>query len=279
MKIVKNQVNEVGKGLNSPDNNVNINAYYDSSNTTITLHVKTSANTIKINEFDVVSNTVVERFVPQIYQNFTESMNVSSLSLYDHAAFAFWTDSNYEPFEDANTTTNTIVVDTFRASYPTKLRRDEIAALHNKSQYAFLLVPFADCTPDEMLFVLNVDKSANATITYQGFSEELPEIIEQNKRLDFLPKLNAPATLNVSTGSTTSFDVQLIDSNNNTINRPNVIIYMENTGGVLGSNRIVTNANGVATGTITVGTQPTSFKIKTGFKYFSGKKDIIVNVS
>ena len=61
--------------------------------------------------------------------------------------------------------------------------------------------------------------------------------------------------------------------------RAGITIYLENTGGMLDSNRAVTNPDGVASFTLTSGSLPTSFKLKAGFKYFSGLIDIPVTVS
>lgn len=53
-----------------------------------------------------------------------------------------------------------------------------------------------------------------------------------------------------------------------------VSIYLENTCGTLGSNRIVTNSEGVAT---TSFTHSESGKIKAGFKHYSGVAELVVS--
>ena len=81
----------------------------------------------------------------------------------------------------------------------------------------------------------------------------------------------------MNTNSTQSFTIRLTDYFGNTIAKPNVTIYLDNTGGLLLNKQIVTDDNGIATGHIT-SFDTATFKIKAGFKYFSGVVDIPVKV-
>lgn len=317
MKIVRNWINSDGRKKPSHDHNWNIDTSYDSNGKIIQLKVITFSDresNYMNSETEVVETTVQYEY----YQFVSETMSIDTLKTYDHAVFAFVTDSNYTPIDISSLSTideanssissekvstdplthtsllsRTQVVDLFRQTSAGKLRRPEYNRINNTTIYGFLVVPFADSTPDEMTFVVNSSISANVNITTSGFSENLPDIgkefwdqqvsnpipVAYDGWMDLLPKISTPNTINVSTNSTTDFDVQLVDSNNNPIAREGVTIYLENTGGNLALQRVITDANGASKVTVISGPVPGTFKIKTGFKYFSGVSDTIINVS
>ena len=283
MKIIKNlgSLNETGQhvvytpsGLRDWD----ISANYDSSNNIITLNVLTYKNG-NTSYFDAEANTVVTVNTQVVFANVSSTINVSSLmpSFEDHGAFVILQDK--DDLESNTAITSHVVTDLFKMSLPSKLNFNDIRKMHNKVPAAVLIVPYANSRPEDLILMVKAPfEYRNVATKFTGFSSQLPDYSSGNWRNDLYPTLNSPA-LNVATSSTTPLSVQLVDQSGNPIKREGVTIYLDNLGGVLDSNRIVTNADGLATTNLTVGTIATTFKIKAGFKYFSGVLDIPVTVS
>lgn len=319
MKLVNHCINLEGRRTNFEDRYWNIITNFNEENNILHYEVVTYANTkidFATHEVPPDANAVYNpedvkhdiHYRMDFYQVFAQDVDISTLSLYDHAVFAITADDQKDPiiipaFDQSESEhkhdvhTNSYVIDLLKSTYTAKISRNEYCKAYGKLIFGYLIVPFADSTTDEMIFVMNNEVTANVSVTQSGFSEVLPDVGRDfwnqylghtgkvprkpvnDSCMRFLPKISAPDTLDVSINSTTDFTVQLVDFEGNVIPRAGVTIYLENTGGLLNLQRIVTDANGSATAKISVGEHATAFKVKTGFKYFSGMTDTIVNVT
>jgi hypothetical protein len=252
MKIVKNSTINVA----STENTWNVHVEY--ANNIITTNIVTSL---------ILSDCYQE------YTNTTCSLNLSEMSsqFVDFTSFAVVADeTHYELIKDS------YVIDLFKMTYPTKYSPLEFGTVNSKIFYGFLIVPFADSVPEDMVYVVRAPNNINCNITHNGFSQELVPI-ENNEWNKFYPIAIADA-FTMPKNSTVEFNIRLVDSKWLPIFKEGVTIYLETTGGNLANKRIVTDASGQAKGHITVGDSVSRFKIKTGFKNFSGIFEIPVRV-
>ena len=240
-----------------------------STENTWNVHVEYANNTI-------TTNIVTSLIVPDSYREFTNTvctLNLTEMSsqFVDFTALAVVADeTHYELIKDS------YVIDLFKMTYPSKYSPLEFGTVNGKIFYGFLIVPFADTTPDDMIYIVRAPNNINCNITHNGFSQELVPI-EHNEWNRFYPIAIADS-FTMSKNSTYEFNVRLVDSKWLPIFKEGVTIYLETTGGNLVNQRIVTDASGQAKGHITVGDNVSRFKIKTGFKNFSGIFDISVRV-
>jgi hypothetical protein len=284
MKIIKN-LNHLTGNISPPltsldlsdrnpaDRDWVITSKYD-GNDIIKIDI-TSSKTISYAKLDVESNTIIDSTETILYSNSHCAISVSKLrsEFYDHAAFVIFTETK-NLLETNQLETGTFVIDLFKMTQPSKLNLNDIYSLQKRILVGALIVPYANCTNDELIFMLKTPQIwSSKQVTLEGFSEQMEDIpigIDWKKTL--YPSLTCEdITMNVS--SSKEFQVNLSEP------REGVTIYLENTGGVLDSNRAATNQHGIATFTLTVGEIPTNFKLKAGFKYFSGLIDIPVTVS
>jgi hypothetical protein len=294
MKIVRNTSPWPYK-----DNNWAVNVNF--SNETVTVNVVTTqiAN-ISVATPTGPGNTEVEHSTVTSsveFGNVTASFNLTDLrsNFVDHGAFVML--SNKHPAVDLPQTDfsqvvqnqATTVQELFQLTGPAKIRFKDLRGLYDKLTYATLVVPFSDSTDDELILMIRDPSNANVQLTTSGFSGDLGTVssnawqtgVDQSGEpgwLSLYPTLISPA-LTVGVNTTTQFSVQLANSDGTPMQRAGVTLYLDNTGGTLTSNRIITDSTGVATGTIVTTSIPTTFKIKVGFKYFSGVLDIPVTVS
>ena len=253
MKIVKNDA----RSLLMIDDTWDIDVSYASN--TITMNIKMSySNIVYINAASTIDLTKLTP-KPDDFTAYTMLTDVNPEGLWTYCA-------SQELNPTPNVVTSSYVVDLFRMTLPSKLNVDDFIDMHDKLLFGALLVPFSDSTPDDMVFMVRAPYNVKSNITYSGFSQELP-MIEKNGYIKYLPSLKSNA-ISMANNSTQSFDIQLTDGSGNNISKPNVMIYLENTGGLLTNSRIVTDNRGIATGHVT--SLDSSFKIKAGFKYFSG---------
>jgi hypothetical protein len=254
-----------------------------------------SASNLEANS-EVLHSTVTKNVE---FGNVKVSFNLSDIrsNFVDHGAIAFLTSKHpalEHPQVDTQQTVQnqtTTVHELFQLTNASKMRFRGIQNVYDKLVYATVMVPFADSTNDELILMLRSPINANVVMNTSGFGNDLGSVSSNAWRktgtdestqemgwLSLLPSLKSD-TLNVGVNTTTNFSVQLIDGNGNNISRAGVTIYLDNTGGTLSQSRIVTNEHGVATGSIIATSVPTEFKIKAGFKYFTGVIDIPVTVS
>ena len=259
----------------------------------VTVNVVTVQQSITAVATEISGNVVHSNVaVNTEFGNISTTFNLSEIgsSFVDHGAYVMLTDKHPDlELPELNPASlpqkqKTTVHDLFQLSGPTKIRFTGMQNVYGKIAYATLITPFASSTDDEIILMVRSPSNANVAFTANGFSEDLGTTISNRWQRDtgswinLFPNLSSPP-LNVGINTTTQFTVQLVDSAGEPIARSGATIYLETTGGVLTTNRIVTDANGTATGGIMVTSIPTQFKIKAGFKYFTGVIDIPVTVS
>ena len=284
MKIIKNLNLLVGNitpvltsldlsDKNPADRDWNISVKYD-SNDIIKLDTK-SSKTISYSKFDNESNTSIDLTENILYSNSHCEISISKLrsEFSDHAAFAIFTE-NKSLLETNLLETGTYVIDLFKMTHPSKLNLGDVYSLQKRILMGVLVVPYANCTNDELIFMVKTPSVwTSKQVTIEGFSEQLEDISYNTDWKKVLYPSLTCEDITMQVSSSKEFQVTLSEP------RAGVTIYLENTGGILDSNRAITNQNGIATFTLTVGEIPTSFKLKAGFKYFSGLIDIPVTVS
>ena len=130
----------------------------------------------------------------------------------------------------------------------------------------YVLVPFADSPVDDWTFVVVANN-----LTVNGTAITTTFDIDIDKTIADVCNENLPGITLTKTDTTVS--AQLVDASSNPIAKVGVDIYFETTAGYLTKARGTTNAAGIAT-TELIGAD--TGKVKAGFKYFSGKTQIII---
>jgi hypothetical protein len=130
----------------------------------------------------------------------------------------------------------------------------------------YILVPFADTPMSEWKFIAVTNSFIADTVPVTATLD-----IDIDKTIgeagdEYLPGI----TLTINNGTVSA---QLVDPAKRAISKADIEIYFETTAGYLTKARSKTNASGIAT-TQLVGAE--AGKVKAGFKYFSGKTEIII---
>jgi len=189
---------------------------------------------------------------------------------YDHAAYEMVMSSPDDP-----TDTTFTVENVFKKTLPTKTRYNSMA--RPAGSMGFLVVPFKDSTPDEWMLVINTksyevangqDVIVVGTVTDDNmatFTHDADEHGTCLKAISLLPNIHL--TLNDGVVA-----VQLQDENGTSISRAGVEIFVETTSGSLSASRIYTDENGAGACNLT---GQTTGKVKVGFKYWTGKNEVM----
>lgn len=159
-----------------------------------------------------------------------------------------------------------VFVDVLKYTFINKGSTGLFKTYSNIQPIMYIIVPFADSPMTEWKFValankLTVDGS-NVTDTFD---------IDINKTLVDVANENLPY-ITLSRDDTV-ITAQLKNANGTPANKGNIDIYFETTAGYLTKARSKTNEQGVAT-TELIGA--VEGKVKAGFKYFSGKTELII---
>ena len=279
MKIIKNLSMMQSSYVPSKEENgfCIIDANYDNESTVLNLNIQKN-KIVFTSSFDAASNTSITTNTTVMLSNVSSSITVSNLysSFTDHGAFVLLGDTT--KLDNNHGQTQTIFTDLFKLTLPTKSGFSDLKKINGKEPYAVLIVPYANSSDDDLILMIRSPQSMNVSNSFSGFSEVLPDLLYKDWKTTLYPTLVAN-TVNTGVSSTVSLDIQLADQDGTPIKREGVTIYLENLGGVLDLNRIVTDSDGIATANLTVGSVPTNFKIKAGFKYYSGVINIPVNVT
>jgi hypothetical protein len=125
----------------------------------------------------------------------------------------------------------------------------------------YFTVPYIDSPWEDWCFITSGSK-----ITIDN--KEQLNTVDTNKQLHILDdiiKLLPTITINYNNGLV---EIQLSEK------KSNIEIYLETTTGILEQNRIITNSLGQAKTKLLLGTKG---KIKAGFKFYSGKTEIVID--
>jgi hypothetical protein len=264
MKLVKH----IDPRLVTMDDTWNITASYDGQNT-ITVSV-------------VTSFTVGDQVIESV--NTTNTFDLTQLNLTDFSIFALMANVNQtsmheyheQPTNYLPAVTSSTILDVFAYTKDSKMTFDQTCSSLGMLPYAALIVPYANCTTDEMIFLVRSPINITSVVTCTGFQTEITPT-DSNRMFGLLPTLTTPSQQLVApVGEDVPFVIQLTGAFDIPVNRAGVTIYLEATGGVLTSQRLVTDANGTVTGYIQAN-DTTPFEITAGFKNFSGILDIYVN--
>ena len=254
MKLVRNLSDRKG----SVDTDWTINATFANNVVTVSVVVSEQTPTGENVFLNTTANFVIADLQPQF----------TNCSLFGMVADSNPASSWHNSKEVKVTTiTKSTIVNAFATTKKSKLTIDEFTDSYQKMPYAGLIVPFADSTPDEMILMVRTPTNINVKFTSSGFSPELSPV-DETTLFSLFPYLRG-SPINAPIGQDTPFTVQLSKK------RAGVEIYLESTGGILTNQRIVTDENGLATGYIRP-ISSTPFKVKAGFKNYSGIADIQV---
>lgn len=161
---------------------------------------------------------------------------------------------------------NFVFVDVLKYTYQIK---GSTGFFNNATQIRpimYILVPFADSPIDDWTFVAVANN-----LTVDGIAVTTTFDIDINKTIADVCNEILPGIALTKTDTTVS--AQLVDAFGNPIAKAGIDIYFETTAGYLTKARSTTNAAGIAT-TELIGAD--TGKVKAGFKYFSGKTQIII---
>jgi len=158
------------------------------------------------------------------------------------------------------------VIDAFRYTQHTKAKTGGALLDQFNLTYPlmYFVVPFPDSPWEDWSFI-----SSGTQITINGNIQN--KTVDTNKKgailddiLNLLPSLSAAMIGD-------HIIVELIDSDQNTIPKAGVEIWLETTTGILEDSRILTDKNGIAKTRLYLYNKG---KVKLGFKFFSGKMEI-----
>jgi len=249
-------------------------------------------------------NMVSIDYVNQKYANLTPILKTSNYNIYpnpnntivtvnfddyrnsrdfsDHSIFFIY-DSEIYPnngtrFVDPRLNLNP-KFNTFAQTLTAKINNTHYSILSNEFKFITLNVPFASSINNDWLVGLNL--STNELLSV---SDDITVVSNTINVLDdianMLPKIYFSQN-NVTCSTNSSVDIPFFigDNNGNPIVGNDCDVYFESTGGLLPVTRVTTsNGQGlvkVATPFNSVGDQ---FKVKCGFKYFTGTDDCVINV-
>jgi hypothetical protein len=162
---------------------------------------------------------------------------------------------------------NFVFVDVLKYTYNTKSTTGYFKnASGILNPVLYILVPFADATVNDVTFIavtnsLKVDNVEISDTFDFDITKTLADISDE-----YLPGIS------LSKDGTT-ITAQLKNADGTPAAKENVDIYFETTTGYLTKSRSTTNSSGVATTELI---NADSGKVKAGFKYFSGKTQIII---
>lgn len=157
-------------------------------------------------------------------------------------------------------------VDVLKYTFTTKGSTGFFKTQSGMSPIMYILVPFADSPISEWTFIVIANK-----VTVDGNTVKDEFDIDINKTLADICNENLPSISISKSG--TSVSAQLIDTKGKAIKKSGVDIYFETTAGYLTKSRGRTDTKGLAS-TEVIGAE--EGKIKAGFKYFTGKVDLII---
>lgn len=152
------------------------------------------------------------------------------------------------------------VLNVLRENLDTKNGTGSLQRKYDLTSYFLIFIPFADSPVSDWVFVASAE---TFTINGETVTNEIDVDIQRpfgEVCKELLPNL-------VLTNSNGTISAQI------TPVKSNVEIYWETTTGLLENARSVTNSSGVAVTTVT---NVTSGKVKAGFKYFSGKAELVI---
>ena len=159
-----------------------------------------------------------------------------------------------------------VFVDVLKYTYNTKSRTGFFKNASTINPVMYILVPFADAILDDLTFIVVADslKVDNAAVT-NTFDFDINKTLADIAN-EYLPSIELSK-------DGTEISAQLKNADGSQATKAGVDIYFETTTGYLTKSRATTNSLGIAT-TELVGSE--SGKVKAGFKYFSGKTQIII---
>lgn len=240
-----------------------INAVYADGVVTISVRTSETNDSGEHVFLDTTAKFVLSDLQPQITDCSMFAMladiHESSVGLYKQ-----------HPIDYKPTCTKSTIVDAFGFTKESKISFNDVNCVFNLMPYAALIVPYANSTPDEMIFMVRTPLNVNVKFTSSGFSPEMSPV-DADSMYSLFPSLRSLVqSILAPVGVDTAFTLQSPNK------RPNVTIYLESTGGILTNKRIVTDSTGTATGYIRP-IDNTPIRVKAGFKNYVNFLDIPVN--
>jgi hypothetical protein len=159
-----------------------------------------------------------------------------------------------------------VFVDVLKYTFINKGSTGLFKTYSNIQPVMYVLVPFADSSIQDWKFIAVAD---SLTVDDQAVTETFD--IDINKTLADISNENLPSI--ALSKQDTIVSAQLKNADGSNAAKDNVDIYFETTAGYLTKARSKTNNQGVAITELIGGTDG---KVKAGFKYFSGKAELVV---